>query len=309
MDLRPFVRNEADVEEARRLICSGSFTYQPFIITDQLEVGAGYTFVTRNPHAGQIRWPGYDAAKYPSASLPRLLIAEEEARAFSQANSAIRQVYDGFVDQLCDQIHDIGKKSLADIGCFAGYIPVAMSKRGVRLAVGYDQDDRGACVNFLNRVLGTSAKFVHAGYDLRLGAISKCPAYDVVVSMSVLQHMTEPLRHLHFLRSITREALLLITNVWDDDDYVIRMGEPNQVFSNPFPWCFDNSVYLSEKLLRRCLKEAGFARVVDLETRFPSSGYHAEAPGRHDYESPSQAQPKPTGPSMKSFVGLAFCQG
>src|SRR5205814_3140946 len=143
-------------------------------------------------------------------------------------------------------------------GCFGGYIPVALSQRGAGLAIGYDQDDRSGCFRFLNRLLGTNAAFIKEGYDLWRGTIPNCPPYDVVVSMSVLQHMSEPLRHLHFLRTITREALVLVTNVWDDDEYVIRMGEPNQAFGHAFPWCFDNSVYLSEKLLRRCLKEAGF---------------------------------------------------
>jgi hypothetical protein len=64
--------------------------------------------------------------------------------------------------------------------------------------------------------------------------------------------------------------LVLITDAWDEDNYVIRMGEPNQVTDDAFPWCFDNSVYLSEKLLRRSLREAGFTRVVDIKTRFPA---------------------------------------
>jgi hypothetical protein len=113
------------------------------------------------------------------------------------------------------------------------------------------------------------------------------PVFDVVISMSVLQHMTEPLRHLHFLRSVTRGALFLVTNVWDDDDLLIRYGEPNAVFHDyAFPWCFDNSNYMSERLLRLSLSRAGFTRVVDLAFRLPATAVQVEAQGRHDYAAP-----------------------
>ncbi len=285
MDLRPFIRSQSDIVEAKTVIASRSFTYQPFRITDDLEVGAGYTFVTRNPRAGLVSWPDYELEKasYPGQELEKLLIAPGEKEQFTAANEAIRQVYDGFLDQVCGHISDVSRKSVADIGCFNGYVPVSMSRRGARLAVGYDMDDRSACFKFLNRILGTNAQFVQGAYDLFSGTISGCPSHEIVVSMSVLQHMTEPLRHLHFLRSITSEALFLVTNVWDDDDYCMRFGSPNQVFQHSFPWCFDNSVYLSEKLLRRSLKEAGFVRVIDLETRFPKSVVHADVRGSDDY--------------------------
>jgi hypothetical protein len=306
MDLRPFVRNSADIEEARCLIASGNFTYQPFIIADDLEVGAGYTFVTRNPHAGLVHWPGYEAARHPSGILPSRLIKNGELPDFRSANDGTRQVYEGFLDQLCDNISDRGSKSLIDIGCYNGYIPVSASKCGFARSLGYDLDDRSACFAFLNRVLGTNAEFVHRGYDIQRGTIENCPTCDIVVSMSVIQHMPEPIRHLAFLRSITGEALLLVTCVWDDDELLIRFGEPNQIFNNCFPWCFDNSMYMTERLLRLCLAKAGFHRVIELETRFPTTVSHAPMRGTHDYAT-ADAAPAPSKPSLRSFVTLSFC--
>jgi len=33
----------------------------------------------------------------------------------------LREIYDGFVDQICEHIADIGAKKFADIGCFNGF--------------------------------------------------------------------------------------------------------------------------------------------------------------------------------------------
>ena len=307
MDLRRYINSESDIAEAKALVASRSFTYQPFRITDQLEVGAGYTFVTRNPAAGLVYWPNYEEEKssYLRPDSGSLRFDPRDRNEFVTANDAIRQVYDGFLDQVCEHVRDLSGTSLADIGCFNGYIPVSMSRRGARLSVGYDMDDRSGCFKFLNRILHTDARFVQGAYDLFSGTISACPAYDIVVSMSVLQHMAEPLRHLHFLRSITREALFLVTNVWDDDDYCMRLGAPRHVFDYAFPWCFDNSVYLSEKLLRRSLEEAGFVRVIDLETRFPKNVSHAEARGSHDYAMEDAKQPQHSMKGASRFSPLS----
>lgn len=302
MDLRSLVRTQADVQEAKSLIVHDRFFYQPFRIADDLEVGGGYEFINRRPGAGMIYWPGYEGERerFPGAPLKTIdpvLVSE-----FRVANDAMRKVYDGFIDQICAQVADIRSKSVADIGCLNGYMPVSFALRGARQAVGYDQDDRSGSFRFLNRLLGTNARFVQGRYDFVDGAIPRCPAHDVVISMSVLQHMTEPLRHLHFLRSITREALFLMTNVWDDDDYLMRYGEPNAISRYAYPWCFDNSIYLSEKLLRKALQKAGFTRIVDLNFQLPASVRHAETRGSHDYATDVAHRQKLTGRALLCFV-------
>lgn len=302
MDLRSFIRTQADVEEAKALIVQERFFYQPFRIADELEVGGGYEFVNRRPGAGMVYWPAYERERQRYPGPPIKTIDRALAADFRAANEGLRKVYDGFIDQICAHILDIQAKRIADVGCCEGYMPVSFSLRGVRDTVGYDQNDRSGGVKFLNRLLGTSARFVHARYDLVDGRVPGCAAHDVVISMSVLQHMTEPFRHLHFLRSITREALFLMTNVWDDDEDLIRYGKPNATSEYAFPWCFDNSIYFSEGLLRKALEKAGFARMVHLEIRLPGNVRHAEMPGSDDYSNEGGHRQKLSGRALLCFV-------
>jgi hypothetical protein len=302
VDLRTLARAQADIQEAKALIVQEQFFYQPFRIADDLEVGGGYEFVNRRPGAGMVYWPTYQHERERFPGPPLKTIDSVLLSEFRAANDGLRKVYDGFIDQICEHIADLRAKSVADIGCFNGYMPVSFALRGVRQAVGYDQDDRSSSFRFLNRLLGTNARFVQARYDFVDGTIRGSPTHDVVISMSVLQHMTEPLRHLHFLRSITREALFLMTNAWDDDEYLIRFGEPNAASRYAYPWCFDNSIYLSEKLLRKALEKAGFSRIVDLKFQLPASVPHAEARGSHDYATDGAHRQKLNGRALLCFV-------
>jgi len=235
MDLRPLIRTPTDVLQAKALIAQDHFFYQPFRFADDLEVGGGYEFVNRRPGAGMVYWPAYEQERARFPGPPFKTVDPALVSEFRVANEHLRRQYDGFVDQICERIPDIGTKSIADIGCWNGYMPVSFALRGAREAVGYDQIDRSGGFRFLNRLLGANARFVHARYDFVSGTMHGCPAQDVVISMSVLQHMTEPFRHLHFLRSITREALFLMTNVWDDDEHLIRYGEPSITSNYAFP--------------------------------------------------------------------------
>lgn len=301
MDLRTFIRTPADIQEAKTLIVQEHFFYQPFRIAEDLEVGGGYEFVRRRPGAGMVYWPAYESERERYPGPPIKTVDQALVSEFRAANDALRQVYDGFVEQICGHVPDIGSRSVADVGCSNGYMPVSLALRGPG-TVGYDQNDHSGCFRFLNRLLGTDARFVHARYDLVDGAIPGCLAHDIVISMSVLQHVGEPFRHLHFLRSITRHALFLMTNAWDDDEYLVRYGEPNVTSDFAFPWCFDNSVYLSEKLLRKSLEKAGFTRVVELEFRLPPGTQHAEARGSHDYAADGAHRQKLTGKALLCFV-------
>lgn len=301
MDLTSLIRAPADIERAKALIVQERFCYQPFRLAADLEVGGGYEFLNRRPGAGMVFWPAYESERQRFPGPPVKTIDPAALPEFRAANHALRKVYDGFVDQICEQITDIRTRSVADIGCNNGYMPVSFSLRGAR-AVGYDQNDSSGCIAFLNRLLGADARFVHVRYKPVEGRIPGCSAHDVVISMSVLQHMTEPLRHLHFLRSITRHALFLMTNTWDDDEYLMRYGEPNATSDLAFPWCFDNSVYLSEKLLRKALQEAGFTRIVELEFRIPAGTQQTEARGSHDYASEGAHPRRLGGKALLCFV-------
>ena len=302
MDLTSRIRTPADLEQAKALIVGERFFYQPFRLAADLEVGGGYEFINRRPGAGMVYWPAYEQERerFPGPAVKT--VGAAVLPEFTAANQALREVYDGFVEQICERVGDIRSKSVADVGCSNGYMPVSFALRGARLAVGYDQNDHSGCFRFLNRLLGADARFVHARYDLAEGRMPRCPGGDIVVSMSVLQHMTEPLRHLHFLRSVTGQALFLMTNAWDDDDYVMRYGEPNATSNHAFPWCFDNSVYPSEKLLRKALEKAGFGPIEELEFRLPAGTAHAEARSGHDYADEGGHRQKLAGKALLCFA-------
>ena len=302
MDLRSRIRTPDDLAEVKHLISQTHFTYQPFRLSDDLEVGGGYEFLRRQPGAGLVYWPSYEAEKHRYPGYPLKTVDPSLKTEFTAANAGLRAIYDGFVDQIAQRL-DIRALSVADIGCFNGYMPAAFALRGAPDAVGYDQDDRSGCFRFLNRILGIRARFIHAGYDLASGTMPGQPDYDLVISMSVLQHMAEPFRHIHFLRSLTRRALFLVTNVWSDEDLLVRYGEPNAVFqSYAFPWCFDNSAYLSDRLLAKALEKAGFVRTENLEFRLPPSEQQTETRGAHDYATQGEHAKTLDGRALLCFV-------
>lgn len=130
----------------------------------------------------------------------------------------------------------------------------------------------------LNEILGAKAKFINRPYDGRTQAIPKCKSYDVVTSIAVLCHLSDPLQHLGFLGSIARKAIFIWAPVTDDDDYCIRFGEPNKYYkSDQFPLCFDNLTRPSAKLLRKSLELMGFTKIYEIpnqENGMPDSFYN-----------------------------------
>jgi hypothetical protein len=269
MDLRPYIKSSTQLARLKRLVASTDFMYQPFIISDELEVGGGYEFIFNKIGAGFVYWGGDG----PPATAPvrSRLIAPEILSDFRMANAALRRVYDDCIDAVCAQIDDISSATVCDFGCFNGYLPVSFAQRGAARAVGYDIDDRGECIATLNSILGTNAEFVHTGYDLGTGTVPKAEQFDVVCCMSVLQHILEPLRFINMLGAITKRCLFLMTSASTDEDLLMRFGEPNTIMSDySFPWCFDNGMYLSERLLRTALKLAGFHTLIDVPINLPS---------------------------------------
>ena len=219
-----------------------------------------------------VYWPGAPLDKYPQ--LERFLLKDTGARAdFSTANQKLRQINHSYVEQVCREIGNIGDLTMADIGCFAGYFPVSFACRGARLAVGYDIDDRGGCIRILNKILGTDAQFIHAGYDLRTGELRATDKYDLVICHDLVQHMVEPLRFIRALSGIAKRALFLKCPGWLDStgEKYITMGEPFGIWQDgEFPWCFDHDTVPSWALLETSLKLCGFKRMVRVETEgFP----------------------------------------
>jgi hypothetical protein len=278
MDLRPLLRRVEDLDAVYRLVGETHFIYQPFIFADNLEVGIGYESICDRPGGGMVYWPNAPLEKYPM--LERFLLQDSTKRAeFSTANARLRRINDHYVDQICALAGDIRALSVADVGCFAGYFPVSFAARDARESVGYDIDDRSGCFAILNRLLGTNARFIHAGYDVKTGEIAKSKEYDIVMCHDLVQHMVEPLRFIRSLSRMAKQHLFLKFPCWLDStgDYYITMGQPYGISRDPeFPWCFDHDNIPSWALLEKCLRLCGFTRITPIETySFPQSAASA----------------------------------
>jgi hypothetical protein len=126
----------------------------------------------------------------------------------------------------------------------------------------------------LNEICGTSVQFAPWDYD---GSVVASKQYDLVLSIAVLVHLSEPLRHLAWLGSSARKALMIFTPAHNAGgshanavaagaapDYSIKFHTVNRYYVDAqFPFCFD-VVTLSEPLLRLALKMMGFSRIVEI---------------------------------------------
>src|SRR5579864_1793476 len=132
MDLRPYIKSRSELERFKSIVASTDFIYQPFIISDDLEVGGGYEFIFNRIGAGLVHWR--DDTLPPGAPVRSRLINPDVESDFHIANGALRKVYEQCLDAICRQAGNIEAKTFADFGCFNGYLPVALSRRGARRA-------------------------------------------------------------------------------------------------------------------------------------------------------------------------------
>ena len=276
MDLRGFIKKNSHINKAKGLIVRGVINYQPYVFADDLEVGVGYEFLN-GEFSGMVYWPTINPRLLKNPAIKKFIISNEAKTQFTEANQRLRVMYDTFIDEICAYFGDISSTTFADICCNSGYFPLSFSLRGAKKAVGYDRGNFTKCFNLLNEILGTNAEFINQHYDGQIQTIPKCESYDVVTSIAVLCHLSDPLQHLAFLGSIARKAIFIWTPVTDDEDYCIRFGEPNKYYkSDEFPLCFDNITRPSAKLLRKSLELMGFTNIHEIPNKdggMPESFY------------------------------------
>jgi len=267
-DFRPSI-NEQQMDKVKDFVVRGVVNYQPFIFSDALQTGAGYEFLGGREFSGLVYWPDIDDHLKELKHLKRFLVKNECREEFFESNARLRTMYESFINGICSYFdNDISALSFADIGCNTGYFPMGFSLRGARQAVGFDRNDFSAVFSVFNDILGTNAEFVHGAYDGRAQDISGSQTYDVVTSVAVICHLSDPLQHLAYLGRIARKALFIWTPVTDDDDYCIRFGEPNKYYTeDTFPYSFDNNTRPSGKLLKKSLELMGFNEIHE----FPSA--------------------------------------
>lgn len=253
---------EEEVLFAKQLL-----SYQPFIISDNVQVGVGY----------QWRY-GEDVPLV----MEKEHCTEKEWLEFTEANARLRECYDNWVDATCAVVGDLRHLSVVDTACNSGYFLYRFWEKGIRKCVGYDRGNFGLCVDFMNRITGYKFRFVHEPYNPLTHRIQGCGKYDIVVSTVVMNHLSDPLNYISFLGSITRKALLLVTLVSEEDARSISYGRPNLHYKkDPFPVCFDNTVIISRGLLCESLRLAGFRDI-----RFIPSGVPDEWCAHHHLYKP-----------------------
>lgn len=263
MDLRAYGLNKRQIEEFTHLACRGLMCYQPFVISDALQTGAGYEFAKVAEGAGLVYCAERPAEYAGNASVDRLLIDPEIRGDFADYNQRLRVLYDSMIDMVGEKLGPISGLTVADVGCCSGYFPLSFAQRGAKRAVGYDLVDYAPTFSLLNEILGTRAEFVHSGYIGANGGITDADSFDVVFSIAVLVHLSDPLQHLAFLGRMARRALVVWT--WtsenEEDQMVIRYGSVNRYYEHArFPYCFD-IMQISPGLLKRSLELMGFTEV------------------------------------------------
>lgn len=199
-------------------------------------------------------------------------------------------LYETFIDEIERRVGPIARHTFADIGCCSSYFPVSFSRRGAALAVGFDRVDYSATFRLLNEIAGTRARFVHRPYRVkwdrsqgRLGGLralrsrlaslvsnlGSIPAqFDVVISIAVLVHLSDPLQHLAYLGALARKAMLVWTLTSDkEEELAIEYLSCNRYYKqDPFPYCFD-VMRISPGLLRKSLEQMGFAEIHEIRNR------------------------------------------
>jgi hypothetical protein len=168
---------------------------------------------------------------------PVLALAKPADRdEFLQTNESLAAFYDGIIQQIDEHLGSVADMSVLDVGCNAGYFPVAFQRAGAKQSVGYDRIDYAETLALLNEICGTRAQFKLWDYH---GELQASEQHDLVLSVVVLVHLSEPLRHLAWLGSAAKKALFVLTPCRREDDLSIRYHTVNRLYSNKFPNCFD----------------------------------------------------------------------
>lgn len=273
LDLRNKNLTPSQMERVKSLIIEGLISYQPFIFSDDLEVGVGFEF-EEGRYAGLVHFPDLPKQLLASPELARRVLPIADKDRFRVANRRLATYYDKLVEQICVQVGGAATNTFLDVGCNTGYIPLKFALQGAKCAAGCDRQDFSKVFQLLNPILGTDAKFVHAWYKPEGHCINDIEQFDVVTSMAMVCHVSDPLHLLSSLGRISRKALFVWTLFSDDESNVVRYGDPRgDYFSDSFPYCFDNMTVPSVPLLKKSMELMGFSRIVELSVGAESGRY------------------------------------
>ncbi len=239
--------------------------YQPFVLTDDIQTGVGYSLVT----------PGDERVNPPLVF--RRSDYDSEWPKICDANARLRAMYDDLLDEVAQRFPGA---SLLDVACNNGYFPVGAELRGMR-GTGMDLGDYSASVAFLNKCLGTDAHFLHQWYDSLTHTFPSTETHDVVVMSAIMCHIPDPLNFLAAAAKRADKAILFWGQIVDTDALVVSYQPPHQNLSSltDFPVCFNDNTRLSRGLFDLSLRLLGFGHIIEITPRETWFGqFHSKTP-------------------------------
>jgi SAM-dependent methyltransferase len=260
MDLRGKDLTPRQLQSLHEFIVKRTLNYQPFLFTDDLEVGAGQHFIQGAQNTNLVRWTT------PDPRVRDLLTTEPEL--FTKSNAHLRSIYELMLDFITAQLKDIRGLSFAEIGCNTGYLLFGLALRGARRCLGFDYCPRQDVFATLNEILGTACEFQFGEWDSLSHELKPAPMpeVDVGLSVAVTCHLADPIHHLAYLCDHCRKAVFVWGPVTYEDRLVLSFGPLSKYASDlDWPLNFDAEVRFSVPLLRLSLAQAGFEEIHELE--------------------------------------------
>jgi SAM-dependent methyltransferase len=248
LDLRGLLP-KADIERAASIL-----RYQPYILTDDLQTGAGYSwFCAGDPRVS------------PQEIFRKSECTPEVWERAVEANGRVRAMYDDMLDEVAGRFSG---GSLLDLACNSGYFPVGAERRGMR-GTGMDVWDFSAGVSLLNDALGTKARFVHAGYDPVNHRLPELGEFDVTVISAIMCHLPDPVYFLTAVARVTKGALLFWGQMIDSDLLLISYLPPFPSLPGlrEYPHLFNDNTRISRGLFDLTVKTLGFREVIEIRPR------------------------------------------
>jgi hypothetical protein len=267
MDLRKFIRSRAQIDSGIELIKNKLLFYQPFILSDDIEVGEGMNFCDRYAGVESV----FDLNAYAKGIDLGPRKQPPDLQWFRKCNDEYRQIYNYVCEQICTNVRgDLSNLSFAEIGCNTGLNLFHLASRGAKTCYGFDWNDMSPVFAWLNDLLGTSVKFFRGSYcnltHKFIGAT--VPEVDVMLNTVFLNHQCDPLQCLSFMCDRAKKGVflwVLMAHADSETDCALRFGsDPNHQYLNtgrPFPLYFNNEVSITEPLLRLSLRQLGFEDV------------------------------------------------
>ena len=162
MDLRPYIKTKTQLYRGVDLIRQNLLFYQPFILSDHIEVGEAQNLCDNYKDSTSV----FDNNVYAKdINFGDRKLATDLAR-FRKLNDEYRSMYNYICDTICKQFNgDIKELTFGEIGCNTGLNLFNLAVRGAKECNGYDWNNMSGVFSWLNDILQTNVKFTVGTYD------------------------------------------------------------------------------------------------------------------------------------------------